>query len=178
MLGMSGLVLGALAVWTLVALGIGLTVGRMIKLANDHQREDELQAELTRLKREARQAEREESAVSTAPPGRRGADTSQLPALGSGGYRVRSGLPPVPDPGLRLGPATLPPPPDLATGPMTVPPTQYVEVQEAAPPRRRVDDAPGQVLRPPQPGGRRRSDQRMTRSEARRIREGEDTDDG
>jgi hypothetical protein len=38
-------------------------------------------------------------------------------------------------------------------------------------PRRRVDDAPGEALRPPLPGGRRRSDgPRMTRSEARRLR--------
>jgi hypothetical protein len=38
-------------------------------------------------------------------------------------------------------------------------------------PRRRVDDAPDAELRPPLPGGRRRSDgPRMTRSEARRLR--------
>lgn len=124
--------------------------------------------------------------VSTAPPGRRGAETSQLPTLGPGGYRMRPAVPPAP---LRLGPATLPPPhlplpEDVATAPhQAVHPaepddasTQLIPAQPAdeATPRRRVDDAPGEPLRPPQPGGRRRSDQRMTRSEARRIRDGSD----
>lgn len=182
MLGMSGLVIGALIVWTLVALGIGLVVGRMIRVGQANERADELSAELSRLKREARaecEREREESAVSTAPPGRRGADTSQLPRLGPDGYRVRSGLPPVPDPGPRLGPnQPLPagpaePEPDPATGPMEVPPTAFIEAQDTGQ-RRRVDDAPNSVQMGPLQGGRRRSDQRMTRAEARRIRDGDE----
>jgi hypothetical protein len=63
--------------------------------------------------------------------------------------------------------------PDLPTTRSDVPPLVHPPTNEI--PMRRVDDSPGAELRPPLPGGRRRSDgPRMTRREARLLREGEE----
>jgi hypothetical protein len=170
-----------LALWIVTATLAAVFLGRSIHLGHQLDRAREHRPSRPSPDLPGPPAER----VSTAPPGRRGAETSQLPTLGPGGYRMRPAVPPAP---LRLGPATLPPLPpspteDVATAPhqaVHVWPedasTQLIPAQpvDEATPRRRVDDAPGEPLRPPQPGGRRRSDQRMTRSEARRIRDGSD----
>lgn len=176
-MGWSPLVVVALALWTLAVLGIGLLIGRRMRSDAVERDNTDLRIELSRLRRAAEQP----APVSTAPPGRRGAETSQLPALGERGYRVRPLVPP-PD---RSGPDTDGFGPDYpATAPAgrvsraDVPTEEAVypdpEPREKFQPRRRVDDRPGQAPRPPLAGGRRRSDQRMTRAESRRIREGED----
>jgi hypothetical protein len=83
----------------------------------------------------------------TYPRGRHHEDTSQFPAI------TEDTPDPRPAPYARL----------RATAPGT---------DELPHPSRRVDDAPGEPLRPPRPGGRRRSDDpRMSRRESREIRD-------
>lgn len=174
-MGWSPLGIAALVLWTLIVLGIGLLIGRRMRSDAAERTNTDLRIELARL---SRAAEKPAPAVSTAPPGRRGAETSQLPALGERGYRVRPPVPPD-----RPGPDTDGFGPDYpATAPAGRVSRADVPAEEADPdlprekfqPRRRVDDAPDEPLRPPLAGGRRRSDQRMTRAESRRIREGGD----
>jgi hypothetical protein len=132
------------------------------------------------------------------PRGAHHADTSQIPVVS--GEQEALPLQPLP-PGRReqsetgtvpVHPATAEIPQPIATGELIRniqtpprpapkrdergrfrPPTGQLPAQAASPARRLEDRVPDAPATPPIQGGRRRSDARMTRAEARRLREGD-----
>jgi hypothetical protein len=138
-----------LAAWLVTALLLGILVGRMIRLSRKRDTEHEARVLAENDNRKLLDAQSARPAY-TGPRGAHHADTSQLPA-------VRADL----------GEAA-------ATGPVPQVPGAWTE--EVHPGRRAADrGSPAPPPLPPgQPGGRRRSDTRQTRAQARLLRDGED----
>lgn len=144
------------AVWLVTATAAALLLARMIQVgqARDREHAERVLAEneLRKLRATPPPLPQPTGAppVYTGPRGRHHPDTSQLPA----------------QPRADLAEA-------VSTGPLPQVPGAWTE--EIHPARRATDNGrPSPPLPPGQPGGRRRSDERQTRSQARALRNGED----